>query len=89
MRAAVLDLGAVGKRNRARLIELAEVCVGLGIAINKRLEGTAVGAALGHVNLVVAQQDLGVDHFPALRADAAGEFIEDVVCVLLLGSQGL
>ena len=52
---AIFDLRAIGKRDRARFVELAELRVCLRIPIHQRLEGAAVRAALGHVDFVVAQ----------------------------------
>src|ERR1035437_428951 len=83
VRATVFDLCSISKRNRARLVELAEIRVGLRIPVDKRLEGATIGTALGHVDFVVAQQNFRIDYPPALRTDAAGEFIEYVVRVLL------
>ena len=83
MRATVLDLRAVSERNCSGLVELAEVCISLRVSIDKGLERAAIGASLGHVHLVVAQQNLRVNHLPAYRTDAAREFVEDVVRVLL------
>ncbi len=80
---AFFNLCAIGQRNRARFVEFAEVRIGLRIAIDDRFEGAAVRAALGHVDLVIAQQNLRIDHLPTLRTNAARELIEDVVCVLL------
>jgi hypothetical protein len=37
---------------------------------------------LAHQDLVVFDQDLGIDHRFALRTDAARQFMEDVVRVL-------
>ena len=46
-------------------VELAEVCISLRVSIDKGLERAAIGASLGHVHLVVAQQNLRVNHLPA------------------------
>jgi len=82
VRTAIVDLAIEGQRNRPRLVVTGLRRVRLGIRVNQGLEGPTIGAALAHVDLVVAQEDLGVDHLPALGADAAGQFIEDVVGVL-------
>ena len=55
------------------LLYLAKRRVRLGVAVDQRLERTAVRAALAHVDFVVAQEDLRVDHPAAGRADAAGQ----------------
>lgn len=41
-------------------------------------------AALAHVHLVIAEDDLRVDYFAAMGADAAGELVEDVIGIVLL-----
>ena len=81
-RAAVLDLGAEFQWDGARLVELDRVHVHLGVGTDDALEPAVVRAPFPHVDLVVADDDLGVDHRFALGADAAGQFVEDVVCVL-------
>jgi len=50
----------------------------LPLGVNKCLEGRIVGSA-AHVNLVVTQKNLSVDDSSALRANAASQFIEDVI----------
>jgi hypothetical protein len=76
---AVLDWGSETERDRARLVELRLRGVGRGIAIDKRPDWPMVGAALAHVDLAVPQQDLGVNYPPAGRADAARQFIENLI----------
>ena len=36
-----------------------------------------------HVDLVVPDQNMPVDHAAALWADASGQFVKHVVCILL------
>ncbi len=81
--AALGDLGRKGERDGARLVELRRRRVGLGIAVDERLVLPVLGAAFAHVDLVVAQEDVRVDHAAALGADAARELVEDVVGVVL------
>ena len=83
VRAAVLHFGRELHGNRARLVELRGIRIGLRVAINQPFEHAMIRAALAHVDLVVANQDVRVDHAPAFRANAARQFIEDVVGVLL------
>ena len=83
VRAAVLDLSGEFKRDGAGLVELRGVGVQLRVAIDQCFERSMIGAALAHVDLVVADQDVGVDDAAALGADAAGQFVEDVVRVFL------
>ena len=81
---AVVDFGAVGQRNGARFVVFAECRVGFRVGVNKCLERSALRAALAHVNLVIAQKNLSVDDSSALRANAASQFIENVICIFFL-----
>src|SRR5208337_4779652 len=72
------NVGSIGKRDRSRLVEPAKAGVCLSIAVNQRLERATVWASLDHEDLVLPQHDLCVDHFPALRANAARQFVKDV-----------
>src|SRR5258708_38706840 len=83
MRAAFFDLRTVCKRNRSRLVELAETRVGLGVPVDQSFEGSTVGTPLRHEHFVIAEQDFGVDYLLAVGADAAGEFVEDVIGIFL------
>ncbi len=85
VRTTVLDRGTKCQRNRTGLIEFGKIRIGLGIAVDERLEGAAVRTPLGHIHFVVAQQDLGVDDPAAIRTDAASQLVEDVVSVPLCG----
>src|SRR5205807_191483 len=71
-----------------RLVEARVPRVGLGIAVDQALELAVLRAALAHVDLAVAQQDMGVDDPAALRADAPGQLEEDVVRVALDPARG-
>ncbi len=82
--AAILDFGAVRQWNGARFVVFAECGVGFRIAVNKRLERPTLRAALAHVNFVVAQKNLSIDDSPAVRANAASQFIEDVIGIFFL-----
>ena len=79
----VVDFGAVRQGNGSRLVEFAECRVGFRVGVNKCFERSALRAALAHVDLVVAQNDLRIDDSSALGADAASQFVEDVVGILL------
>jgi hypothetical protein len=39
----------------------------------------ALGTALAHIDLVVAQKDFGIDDAPAIRTDAPGQFVEHII----------
>src|SRR5216683_5965279 len=80
---AIEDFGAVGQRNGAGFVVFAECRVGFRIGVNECLERPALRTALAHVNLVVAQNYLCIDDLTTVRADAACEFVKDVVGVLL------
>ena len=80
-RAAVLDLGLEGQRDRAGLVEPRRGQVRLRVAVDQRLELAVLPAALAQVDLVLADVDLGVDHHLAHRADALGVLDEHLVPV--------
>ena len=80
--ASIAEFAVEGQRNRARLVIAPVRRVCLRVCVNQGFERPAIGAALSHVHSVVAQQHFGIDHLPAFGADAAGEFIKDVVRVL-------
>src|SRR5260370_3585124 len=81
---AIVDFGAVGQRNGARFVVFAECRVGFRVGVNKCLKRSALWAALPHVNLVVTQKDLSVDDSSAVRANAARQFIENVIRMFFL-----
>ena len=83
MRAPFFDFRSVRERDRARLVELAEGGIGFGVPIDQSFEGSTVGTPLGHEHFVIAEQDFGVDYFLAIGADAAGEFVKDVIGIFL------
>ncbi len=78
----------MGQRDCARLVVFPKRRIGFGIAIDQRLERTTVWTALAHVNFVVAQNHLSVDHPAALGTNAAGQFVKDVVGISFLGGCG-
>ena len=86
VRTSVVDFPVKCQRDRPRFVVTGLGGVCLGIGVYQGFERPAIWAPLTHVDLVVAQHHLGVDHLPALGADAAGQFIEDVVCVLFHNS---
>ena len=75
----MFDFGAVGERNGAGLVELGKRDVSLGIGVDQRHERPALSAPLSHVDLVVAEQNFGVDDRAAIRADAARQLVEHVI----------
>src|SRR5260370_41833799 len=81
---AIVDFGGVGQRNGARFVVFAECRVGFRVGVNKCLERSTLWAALAHINFVVAQKNLSVDDSSALGANAASQFIEDVICIFFL-----
>ncbi len=85
VRAAVLHLACISQRDRAWLVELRLRCIGLRVSVNQRFKAAVLGTALAHEHLAVAQQDLGIDRPPALRANAASQLMKDVVRILLGG----
>src|SRR5229473_425019 len=86
IRTSFFDFRSVGKRDRAWLVELAETRVGFGVPVDQSFEGSTVGTPLRHEHLVISEQDFGVDYFLAIGADAAGEFVEDVIGIFLSNS---
>ena len=81
---AIVNFGVIGQRNGAGFFVFAECRVGFCVAVNKYLERAALRAALAHVNLVVAQKNLSVDDSSALGANAASQFIENVIRIFFL-----
>jgi hypothetical protein len=81
MRAAVMQFGIEGKRDRTRLVVAAERDIRLGVAVDQPFKRAAIRAALPHINLVVAQENFGVDHLSAVGAYAARELEENVIDV--------
>src|SRR5687768_8856883 len=70
--AAAFDLRAERERDGAGLVELGRGQVGLGVAVDERLEAPMLRAALAQVDLAAAQQYVAVHHPPTGWADAAG-----------------
>ena len=84
-RAALEDLGRDAGRRLAGLVEPGLLHVRLGVGVDQALEPAVVVAALAHVDLVVAEQDLRVDDRAALGADRARDFVEDLAVGSRLG----
>ena len=84
--ATFFNFRPISKRNRTWLVEFAETGVGLSVAVDQSFEGPTVGTPFRHEHFVIAEQDFGVDHSLALGADAAGEFVEDVIGIFLSNS---
>ena len=82
-RAAVVDLGAEVEGYSAGLVETDAADVHLGVGADDALKPTVFGASLAHVDLVVADDYLGVYDRLAFRANGAGEFVKDIVGILL------
>ena len=80
--AAVFDLGAEFQGQSARLVEFDRVHIHLGVGADDALGPAVGGAPFAHVDLVVADDDLGVYDRLTFGADAAGQLVEDVVRVL-------
>src|SRR5215470_5966801 len=83
--AALTDLRVEREGDGAGLVEAGVADVGFGVGVDQGLEWAVVGTPLAHEYPALAKQDLRVDHAPAVRTDAAGQLIEDVVGVLLEG----
>ena len=80
--AAVFDLGAEVQGDGAGLVESDAADVHLGVGADDALEPAVLWAAFSHVDLVVADDYLGIDDGFAFGADGPGEFVEDIVGVL-------
>src|SRR6267143_4921224 len=81
---AIVNFGVIGHRNGAGFVVFAKCRVGFCVAVHKSLERPTLRAALAHVNLVVAQKYLSIDDSSAVRANAASQFIENVICIFSL-----
>ena len=81
--AAVLNLCAEIQRDGAGLVETHAADVHLGVRADNPLEPTVFGAALPHIDLVVADDYLRVDNRLAFRANGAGELVKYEIGVLL------
>ena len=77
-RAAVDALRGDARRGLAGLVELRLLHVGAGVPVDQSLEPAVLRAPLAHERAVVAQEHLGVDDDPALRADRPGRLVEDL-----------
>ena len=82
--AAVLHLGAELQGEGAGLVKLDGVDVHLRVGADDALEPAVVRATFAHEDLVVTDDDLGIDDRLALGADASGQLVKYVVGVLLL-----
>ncbi len=89
VRTTIVNFGAIGQRNGAGFVVFAKGRVRFRVGVNKRLERSALRAALAHVNLVVAQNDLCVDDFSAVRANAASQLVEDTIGIFLGEGRGV
>jgi hypothetical protein len=47
-----------------------------------------LGATLAHINLVIPNDYMSIDHPSAFRADTAGEFVKDIIRIFLGGLSG-
>ncbi len=79
----MIDLGVRHQRDGPRLVEALGVKPHLGVRVDERLEGTVLFASLAQVDAVIADVDLGVDHYFADRADAFGVLHEHFVTIYL------
>ena len=82
-RATIFYLSAEIQGNGAGLVEADAADVHFGVRTDDALKPAVGGATLAHVDLVVANNDLGVDDGFALGADGAGQFVEDEIGFLL------
>ena len=71
--------------DRAGLVVGAVVQIPLGVGHDQGLGPAVLGAMLAQVDLTVAQEHLSVDNSETLRAQAAREFVEDVIARGLAG----
>src|SRR5258708_12272240 len=76
IRTPVFDLRSVSKRDRARLVELAETRVGFGVPVDQSFEGSTVGTPLRHEHFFISEQDLHADYFLSVRAYSPGDFVK-------------
>jgi len=71
VRASMLDSSRILKRDRPRLVQLRGRSVCLGIRVNQRFKKTMLWTAFLHKNLIIPQENLGIDHPAVFRTDAA------------------
>ncbi len=69
--AAVLDLRAECERIVPGLLNLAKLAYISASPYTSASKGAALRASLGHVDLVITDKDLRIDHVAALGTDAA------------------
>src|SRR6266852_3358632 len=81
---AVRHLGTKGQGDGPGLVVLAIGDVGLRIPVDQRLERSAYWTTFAHVDLVVAQDHVCIDHTPAVGTDAPRELVEYIVGVGLM-----
>ena len=81
VRTAPLVFGAERQRNGSRFVVPAVRDIRLCVPVDERLEGAAGWTPLSHVDLVVSENHLRVDHATAVGADAPRQLVEDVVRV--------
>ena len=80
-RAAAIPCRRKLKRYGAGFVELRGIGIHACVAVHERFERAVLRAALPHINLVVADQDLRVDDGSADRTYAAGKLIENIIGV--------
>ena len=84
VRTPLLDVGGVGQGDGARLVEACCGGIGLSITIDQSFKQTMLRTTLAHIHFIVTQEDMRIDDAAALRANAAGQLIEDVVSIFFL-----
>src|SRR5437763_16173343 len=84
VRAAIDDRRGKCQGDGARLVKLGRRRIGLGITIDQGFKSPMLRTALTHVDLILTEDHLSVYHPAALGTNTAGQFIEDIVSVVLL-----
>src|SRR5258708_1178124 len=70
VRTSLLDVGGVGQRDGAGLVEARGGSIGLSITIDQSFKQTMLWTPLAHIHLIVTQENMRIDDPTALRANA-------------------
>src|SRR5260370_14961028 len=76
------------KRDGTGFVKLRCGRIGPGIGIDQGFTLPVFRTSLAHVDLILTQKDMGVYDPTTVRANTAGQLIEDVVSVLLCANKG-
>ncbi len=76
------------KRDGAGFVKLRRRRIGPGIAVDQGFKWPVLRTSLAHVDLILTEEDMRVDDPATVRANTAGQLIEDVVSVLLRANSG-